>query len=249
MSEPAPKWLTKTPVAHRGLHDIAKGVPENSRLAFARAVENGYAIELDVRITGDGQVVVFHDPQLDRLCGKPGHVRQMSLAELKKQTLLGTGETVPSLHDVLDLVNGRVPLLVEIKKDSAEPAGLLEQAVANMLAHYPGPVAVQSFSPRTVNWFKQHAPHLPRGQIACHLNDMGKSLTWLQRRVLRWMLFRFHGDPMFLAYDVNDLPSPLTATYRAHGLPVISWTIRSKEQRARAGAHADNVIFEEPSAA
>ncbi len=249
MSDPTPKWLTKTPVAHRGLHDIAKGVPENSRLAFSKAIEGGYAIELDVRITGDGQVVVFHDPQLDRLCGKPGIVRYLSLTELKKQKLLGTEETVPSLHDVLDLVNGRVPLLVEIKKDNAESAGQLEQAVANMLAHYPGPVAVHSFSPRTVKWFRHHAPHLPRGQIACHLSDMGKNLNWLQRRVLRWMLFNFHGEPMFLAYDVNDLPSPLTAAYRARGLPVISWTIRSKEQRARAGAHADNVIFEELSAA
>ncbi|MEL3892567.1 glycerophosphodiester phosphodiesterase [Ferrovibrio sp. MS7] len=247
MTEAPPKWLLKTPVAHRGLHDIAKGVPENSRLAFQHAIDNGYAIELDVRITGDGQVVVFHDAVLDRLCGKSGRVSEMSLAALKRETILGTTETVPSLNDVLDLVQGRVPLLVEIKKDNADPAGALEQAVANMLRHYPGPVAVQSFSPRTVAWFRDHAPQFVRGQIACALAEMGKNLNWYQKLGLRWMLNRFHGEPMFLAYDVNDLPAPLTARYRAHNLPVISWTVRSKEQRARAAAHADNIIFEELS--
>lgn len=248
MPDPMPKWLTKTAVAHRGLHDIAKGIPENSRLAFSKAIEGGYAIELDVRLTGDEQVVVFHDADLRRLCGAEGFVREMPLAELRKLKILGTEETVPSLRDVLDLVQGRVPLLVEIKKDKAEPAGKLEEQVAKMLNHYPGPVAVQSFSPRCVNWFRQHAPHFIRGQIACHISDMGKNLNWYQRLALNWMLQRFHGDPMFLAYDVNDLPSPLTARYRARALPVLSWTVRSPEQRARAAAHADNIIFEELSA-
>lgn len=245
MTEALPKWLTKTPVAHRGLHDIAKGVPENSRLAFQKAIEGGYAIELDVRITGDGQAVVFHDAVLDRLCGKPGRVADMTLAALKRETLLGTAETVPSFRDVLDLVQGRAPLLVEIKKDNAEPAGKLEAAVANMLRHYPGPVAVQSFSPRTVKWFRDNAPQFVRGQIACAMSDMGKNLNWYQRLALAWMLNHFHGEPMFLAYDVNDLPAPLTARYRARHMPVVSWTVRTPEQRARAAAHADNIIFEE----
>jgi glycerophosphoryl diester phosphodiesterase len=247
MIEALPKWLTKTPVAHRGLHDIAKGVPENSRLAFQKAIDGGYAIELDVRITGDGQPVVFHDAVLDRLCGKPGKVSEMTLAALKRETLLGTEETVPSFRDLLDLVQGRAPLLVELKKDNAEPAGKLEEAVANMLRHYPGPVAVQSFSPRTVNWFKDNAPQFVRGQIACAMADMGKNLNWYQRIGLRWMLNNFYGEPAFLAYDVNDLPAPLTARYRARRLPVVSWTVRTPEQRARAAAHADNIIFEELS--
>ncbi len=117
-----PKWLTKTPIAHRGLHDIAKGVPENSLLAFQKAIEGDYAIELDVRLTGDGQVVVFHDPDLRRLCGREGIVAQIPLAELKELTLLGTQEKVPSFRDVLDMVKGRVPLVVEIKKEKGEPA-------------------------------------------------------------------------------------------------------------------------------
>lgn len=248
MSEALPKWLTKTPVAHRGLHDIRKGIPENSRAAFAGAVAAGYPIELDVRITGDHQVVVFHDADLQRLCGRPGRIDDTSLADLKQMTLLGTAETVPSLRDVLDQVRGAVPLLVEIKKNKAEAPGALEQNVAQMLAHYPGPVAVQSFNPRCVNWFRQNAPHFVRGQIASHPSDMGKDLGWVQRRILHWMLHHLYGDPMFLAYDVNDLPSPLTALYRARARPVLSWTVRSPEQRARAAAHADNIIFEELSA-
>ena len=148
MSRPdLPKWLTKTPVAHRGLHDIARGVPENSRLAFRKAMEAGYAIETDVRITGDGQVVVFHDADLKRLCGRDGIVARMPLADLKQLTLLGTGETVPSFRDLLDLVQGQVPLVVEIKKDKEQPIGPLETSVARMLQHYPGPFVVQSFNP------------------------------------------------------------------------------------------------------
>lgn len=242
-----PKWLKQTPVAHRGLHDIARGIPENSRAAFSAAVKNGFAIELDVRLTADGMPVVFHDAELDRLCGKPGIVSQMTLAALKQEKLLGTEEMVPSLHDVLDLVRGAVPLLIEIKKDKGEPAGTLEAGVANLLQHYPGQVAVQSFSPRTVNWFARNAPQILRGQIASHPDSMGKDLPWHHRMILRWMLNNFYGDPAFLAYDVNDLPSPLTARYRAAGKILLSWTIRTREQRARAAAHADNVIFEELS--
>src|SRR3546814_9121026 len=158
-----PKWLTKTPVAHRGLHDIAKGVPENSRFAFQKAIEAGYATETDVRITGDGQVAVFHDADLTRLCGRDGIVARMTLAELKAQKLLGTAETVPSFRDLLDQVQGHVPLVVEIKKDKGQEIGPLETSVARMLQHYPGPFVVQSFNPRTVRWFQKHAPAIVRG--------------------------------------------------------------------------------------
>lgn len=247
MRQDLPKWLTKTPVAHRGLHDIAKGVPENSRLAFQKAIDGGFAIELDVRATGDGAPVVFHDATLERLCGRAGVTREIPLAELRQMKILGTEETVPSFRDVLDLVKGQTPLLVEIKKDKAEPAGALEAAVANMLQHYPGQVAVQSFSPRTVQWFRDNAPQFVRGQIACALPEMSKGLTWYQKVALRWMLNSGYGEPMFMAYDVNDLPSPLTARARARGLPILTWTVRKPEQKARAAAHADNVIFEELS--
>lgn len=242
-----PKWLTKTPVAHRGLHDIAKGVPENSRLAFQKAIEAGYAIELDVRITSDQQVVVFHDADLQRLCGRQGLVERTPLAELKGFKLLGTEETVPSFRDVLDQVHGQVPLVVEIKKDKGEAAGVLEASVARMLQHYPGPFAVQSFSPRTVKWFQKNAPQILRGQISTDLANMTKGLSWFTRLQLKRALMTGYGDPDFLAYDVRDLPSEITAAARRRKLPILSWTVRSPAERARAAAHADNVIFEELS--
>lgn len=242
-----PKWLTKTPVAHRGLHDIAKGVPENSRMAFQKALEAGYAIELDVRITGDGQVVVFHDPDLQRLCGREGIVAKLPLSELKTLPLLGTQETVPSFRDVLDQVKGQVPLVVELKKDKGEAAGILEASVARMLQHYPGPFVVQSFNPRTVKWFQKNAPQIVRGQISTDLANMTKGLSWFTRIQLKRALMTGYGDPDFLAYDVRDLPSEITAAARRRGLPILSWTVRTAAERARAAAHADNVIFEELS--
>lgn len=234
-------------MAHRGLHDIGRGVPENSLLAFRKAIEAGYAIELDVRITGDQQVVVFHDADLLRLCGRDGLVEHTPLAELKTFRLLGTEETVPSFRDVLDQVHGQVPLVVEIKKDKGEAAGVLESSVARMLQHYPGPCAVQSFSPRTVKWFQKNAPQILRGQISTDLANMTKGLSWFTRIQLKQALMSGYGDPDFLAYDVRDLPSEITAAARRRKLPILSWTVRSPAERARAAAHADNVIFEELS--
>lgn len=244
-----PQWLTKTPVAHRGLHDLAKGIPENSRAAFQAAIDAGYAIEMDVRLTGDNQVAVFHDADLKRLCGRDGIVQRMPLAELRGLTILGTTETVPSFRDLLDQVKGQVPLVVEIKKDKGEPAGLLEASVAKMLQHYPGPFVVQSFSPRTVKWFQKNAPEIVRGQIATDLASMTKGLGWFTRLQLKRALMTGYGDPDFLAYDVRDLPSEITAAARRRGLPILSWTVRSPAERARAAAHADNVIFEDLSTA
>lgn len=244
-----PRWLTKTPVAHRGLHDLAKGVPENSRLAFQKAIEAGFAIETDVRITGDNQVAVFHDADLTRLCGREGIVKRMPLADLKPLTLLGTEETVPSFRDLLDQVKGQVPLVVEIKKDKGELPGQLEESVARMLQHYPGPFVVQSFNPRTVKWFQKHAPQIVRGQISTNLADMTKDLSWFTRWQLKRALMNGYGNPDFLAYDVRDLPSEITAAARRRGLPILSWTVRTPTERARAAAHADNVIFEDLSTA
>src|SRR5690606_32264188 len=243
-----PKWLTRMPVAHRGLHDIAKGVPETSLLAFRKAIEAGYGIELDVWITGAQLVVVFHDADLQRRCGRSVLVDRNSLSELRTFRLLGTGETVPSFRDVLDQVHGQVPLVVEIKKDKGEAAGVLEASVARMLQHYPGPCAVQSFSPRTVKWFQKNAPQILRGQISTDLANMTKDLSWFTRLQLKRALMTGYGDPDFLAYDVRDLPSEITAAARRRRLPILSWTVRSPTERARAAAHADNIIFEDLSA-
>lgn len=247
MQRPAtlPRWLTATPVAHRGLHDIAAGIPENSRAAFGAALAAGYAIELDVRLSADGVAVVFHDATLERLCGRPGRVADLSAAELGRLALLGTAETPPTFAEVLALVDGRTPLLVEVKNYGREPIGALEQAVASALARYRGPFAVQSFNPRTVAWFRRHMPQFVRGQIA-DLKLPPGPFPRLRLAILKRLLARRHGAPHFLAYDVNQLPAPLTERARAEGLPVLAWTVRDEAQRQRAAHHADNIIFELP---
>lgn len=236
-------WLRSVPVAHRGLHDIAAGVPENSRAAFRAAIAAGYAIECDVRLSADGVPVVFHDADLKRLTGTEGRADGLSAAALAKLPLLGTAETPPLFAEFLDLAGGKAPLLIEIKNYGNEPAAPLCEAVWAKLKEYGGDYAVQSFAPDVVAWFRDHAPHVPRGQIATDPADL-KALDEAGRKALAAKLEAGHGAPDFIAYDVKLLPAPLTDRARAAGKPVLTWTVRTEQQRARAAAHADNVIFE-----
>ncbi|MCW5731878.1 MAG: glycerophosphodiester phosphodiesterase [Alphaproteobacteria bacterium] len=241
---PAPAWLTQIPVAHRGLHHLEKtGIPENSIAAFAAAIDKGYAIELDVRLSRDGIAMVFHDAKLDRLTGREGLADQLTAAELGALPLLGTSERPPAFRQVLNFVDGRAPLVVEIKNYGDAPVGPLEQAVARDLADYAGPFALQSFSPGVVDWLRRNLPDAVRGQIATVPEEM-KSLDDAQRAALKQALDAGFGDPHFIAFDVTHLPQPLTERARARGLPVLTWTVRSPEVWARAKAHADNPIFE-----
>lgn len=235
--------MRSVPVAHRGLHDIGAGVPENSRAAFRAAMEAGYAIECDVRLTADGVPVVFHDADLKRLTGTEGRAVAVPAAALTKLALLGTTETPPLFADFLDLVGGKVPLLIEIKNYGNERPAPLCEAVWAKLASYAGEYAVQSFSPEVVAWFRDRAPHVPRGQIATDPAEL-KALDEAGRAALAAALQAGHGVPDFIAYDVKLLPAPLTERAKAAGLPVLTWTVRTAEQRAHAGSHADNIIFE-----
>lgn len=236
-------WLRSVPVAHRGLHDIAAGIPENSRAAFRAAMAAGYAIECDVRLTADGVPVVFHDADLKRLTGTEGRADALTAAALARLPLLGTVETPPLFAEFLDLVGGKVPLLIEIKNYGNEPAAPLCEAVWPLLTAYKGEYAVQSFSPEVVAWFHERAPHVPRGQIATDPADL-KALDGAERKKLAAALEAGHGNPDFIAYDVKLLPAPLTERAKAAGKPVLTWTVRTDEQRSRAAAHADNIIFE-----
>jgi glycerophosphoryl diester phosphodiesterase len=238
-----PNWLRQTPVAHRGLHDQAAGVPENSLAAFRAAAAAGYAMEFDVRLSADGIVMVFHDAKLARLTGRDGLVAETPSSALRQMHLHGTGETIPTLTQVLQAIAGRVPLLIEVKNYGNDPVGPLELGVAAALAHYTGAVAVQSFAPVVVEWFREHAPALPRGQIATRAGGL-KELDASGQAILQRLLEAGYGEPEFVAYDVGDLPSPLTTRAHAQGLPVLTWTVRNAEQWQRAKAHADNPIFE-----
>jgi glycerophosphoryl diester phosphodiesterase len=223
--------LGAKPFAHRGLH--GNGTPENSLAAFRAAVAGGFGIELDVQLSGDGEAMVFHDDRLERLTATTGAVADRSAAELGAIRLRGSGETIPTLAEAIEAIAG-APLLIELKAPNRHVRPLCE-AVARALASYMGPVGVMSFNPEVAHWFEQPL----RGLV---ISESGKR-GWRGRVERRLALWRARPD--FLAYDVRDLPS---AFARAAGRPVYTWTVRTEADRARAAAHADQIIFENPPA-
>ena len=229
-------WIGEYAFAHRGLHGA--GVPENSPAGFAAAIERGMGIECDVQRSSDGQAMVFHDWELDRLTGESGPVDQHSAAQLGAIRLTGGADCIPTLRQVLDQVAGRVPLLIEVKsrRDMRIPALCL--AVLRVLEGYRGDHAVMSFDPRVPKWFKIHAPLTVRGLVVTEANDQ-TIVGRIGRRLSLWQ-----ASPDFLAYDIRDLPSRFAAAQRKRGLPVASWTVRSPELRKRAALHADAPIAE-----
>ena len=234
-------WLGQSTYAHRGLHGDA--VPENSPSAFAAAMSAGLGIECDIQRAADGQAMVFHDAELDRLTGETGPLKRRSAEQLARITLTGSDDTIPTLRAVLDAVAGQVPILIELKNDSerATRASAACLAVRRVLEGYRGRHAVMSFDPRLVRWFADHSPLTVRGLVVTEEND--KALPGRVRRHLSL----WHAKPDFLAYDIRDLPSKFAAAQRARGLPVLAWTVRTPEQRARASAHADAAIGEGPT--
>jgi len=238
---PAPEprrvaWLAGVTYAHRGLH--GPGAPENSPTAFAAAIARGLGIECDVQRSGDGQAMVFHDWELDRLTGETGELVRRSSAQLGAIQLNGSTDGIPTLRALLDQVAGQVPLLVEVKSSSRTRVNALCLAVRRTLEGYRGPHAVMSFDPRVSGWFAEHSPLTVRGLVLSEEDD--KALAGRIRRHL-WL---WHARPDFLAYDIRDLPSRFAASQRARGLPVLTWTVRSPELRVRAAEHADAPIAE-----
>jgi glycerophosphoryl diester phosphodiesterase len=229
-------WLGEWSYAHRGLH--GGGVPENSPTGFALAMARGLGIECDVQRSSDGQAMVFHDFELDRLTGEAGRLSARSARQLGRITLTGSKDTIPSLRQLLDAVAGRVPLLIEIKSNRSHRYAALCLAVRRELEGYQGFHAVMSFDPRMIRWFAIHAPLIVRGLVITEDDD--KSLAGrLRRQFSLW-----HSKPQFLAYDIRDLPSRFAATQRGRGLPLLTWTVRSAELRERAEACADAPIAE-----
>ncbi len=234
-------WLKEAVDAHRGVHGA--GVEENSTAAFALAIDRGFGIECDVRLSRDGRAVVFHDATLERLTGRPGRVDQLGVAEITALTLTTGGERVPTLRDLLAQVAGRVPLLIELKSDKQKPAGApsildLCRALRRDLDGYPGRVAVMSFDPRVGAWFARRAPEVVRGLVVTEAGNRTWSGT-VKRHLALW-----DARAQFLAYDVRDLPSTFADRQRRRGLPVLTWTVSTPALRARAAEHADAPIAE-----
>jgi len=235
--EPA-AWLTQNPIAHRGNWAEGPERPENSLAAFDEAASNGYTIELDVQLAGDGQLVVFHDADLERMTGVGGTIAQLTAAELQALRLVGGDETIPTLQEVLDLVDGRVPILVEIKNEGE--VGVLEDKVAQALLAYEGDVAVQSFNPFSLARFAESAPDIQRGQLSSAFKDAG--LPFYQVFLLKNMLMNWTSQPDFIAYDIQELPSLGTEIQQWRGRPILGWTIESAEQHAASEEYCDGII-------
>ncbi|PLX36834.1 MAG: glycerophosphodiester phosphodiesterase [Hyphomicrobiales bacterium] len=246
-------WLTRRPVAHRGFHDKAAGRVENTLSAVDAAIERGFSIEVDLQASSDGVPMVFHDFTLDRLTDESGPLPARTAAQLNAIRISGTDDHIPTLAELLDRVAGRVGLVIEIKSDFRTPPVLIP-AIAAQLRTYDGPAVVMSFDPRVVEGFRRNAPDLPRGIVAekTEPDEEWGDATAFQRFMLRHMLHAPWSRPHFVAYHVKALPAPGPWVMRkVFGKPLLTWTVRTAEDRATAARHADQMIFEgfDPEAA
>ena len=229
-------WLVEKYIAHRGLHDDQSA--ENSLSAFEKAIENGYVIELDVQQIADGTVIVFHDSTLSRLTGQDGYVKYLIKEDLKSCKLNGTKETIPTFEETLKFINGRTPIIIEIK-NTGKP-GKLESQVLEMLKNYNGDYAIMSFNPYVLKWFKDNAPNIIKGQLSSFFKN--ENLTFLKRIVLKKMLLNKVSQPNFIAYNSQNLPNRFVKKYNS--LPLLAWTVRSQEEYMKVVKYCDNIIFE-----
>lgn len=237
-------WLTARPIAHRGLHDRSAGSVENSRSAFAAAIAGRYAIECDVQVTRDGEAMVFHDDHLGRLTGSPGLVRETTAAQMKALTLKDSSDRIQTLTELLLQISGRVPLVIEIKSQWDGNLSLVDRVLAS-LAEYEGPFAIMSFDPDIVDRVRQMSPRTPRGIVADRATDDDYNTLPMARRVeLRTLSHLDRTAPHFMSLYFRDLPWAPVSAYRQRGRPVISWTIRSRDEASDALRHSDQITFE-----
>jgi glycerophosphoryl diester phosphodiesterase len=242
----APDWLTARPVAHRGLHDAARGIIENMPAAAEAAVAGRFSIECDIQLSADGEAMVHHDDALGRLTEGSGALLEKNAAELKAVKFNNTPERMMSLGDLCALVAGRVPLVIEVKSHFDGDRRLVKR-MAEVLASYSGPAVGMSFDPDQVLALRETMPQRPRGIVAQrdYDDDYWMKLTPGQRRSMRHLRHAFHTRPHFVAFSVNQLPAPAPWIARnLFGLPLLTWTVRTPEQRERAARYADQMIFE-----
>ncbi len=240
-----PEAFRRLPIAHRAYHDLASGRPENGASAILAAVEAGYGIEIDLQLSSDGAAMVFHDYELDRLTGARGPIAALTAAEAGALTLTGSADPVPTLAEVLALVAGRVPLLIEIK-DQSRGAGVgpLEAATARALEGYGGPVAVMSFNPDSMAEMARLAPEVPRGLTTCAFDAEDWPLSEEIRAHLRAIPDVERVGAGFISHHHTDLDRPRVAELKEQGLAILCWTIRSPEEEAAARRIVHNVTFE-----
>lgn len=231
-------FLLSNLIAHRGYHSIADSIPENSIPAFVKAIQNNYIIELDLHILKDGNVVVFHDNNLYRMTGINRNIKDTSYDEIKDLRLQNTNNFIPLFKDILDLVNGKVPIVIEFKYDVK--AGILEKAAMNILKNYKGEFVVKSFSPLSVLYLKRHYPNAIVGFLS---SDMKSEKCFIKKWFLTSsFLFKFLNVD-FLSYDINSLPNKNVEAFRKKHI-VLGWTVRNKDDFEKGKKYCNNLICE-----
>lgn len=234
-------WIKEDLIAHRGFHTLDKSVPENTLLAFQHAIDRGYGIEMDINVCKDGTVVVFHDPNLKRLCGKDISLSDVNYDEIKEEKILSSNETIPTLKKVLAFVGGRVPLLIELK-----PLGnndlLCEQFMEDM-KDYQGKWAMHSFHPNTVNWFKKHHPEVIRGQVTEYFRD-DERMKKITKFLMKTMILNIFSKPDFINYGIHDMPNKYLDKAMKKGIICIGYASRNQEEFDFVKKYYHNSVFE-----
>lgn len=232
------EFLSRNLIAHRGYHNNKKGIPENSVLAFKKAIDNNYLIELDVRLTKDKKLVVFHDGNLKRVCGVNKRVKDLTYRELLKYNLFDTTLKVPLFSDVIKLVNGRVPILIETKYHNR--FGVLEKILINELSNYKGLYAIQSFYPMSLLWLKRNTKDIPIGLLSSNFkNDLNRLKSIIGKTLILDLFFKTD----FISYDVKGLPNNYLS-YKRDKKKIVIWTIKNKKDYDLARQYTDSLICE-----
>ena len=242
----APDWLTARPVAHRGLHDISRGIVENMPAAVQAAIAGNFAIEVDVQLSADGEAMVHHDHALGRLTAGNAPLIEKTAAELRAVRFKDTAEQMLSLGDLCTMVAGRVPLVIEVKSQFGGDRKLVKR-MAEVLSTYDGPAVGMSFDPDQVLALREIMPSRPRGIVAQrgYDDEYWAKLTDAQRDSMLYLRHGLQTQPHFVAFKVDHLPAPAPWIARnVFGCPLLGWTVRTPDQRARAAQHADQIIFE-----
>lgn len=234
------EWVKNTKISHRGLHNN-DDIPENSLKAYKKSIDENVAIELDVQLTKDNKVVVFHDYNLERMTGSNKNVNELEYIDILDLKLLNTNEYIPTLNEVLELIDGKVPLLIEIKNE--DKVGILESEVYNIIKDYKGDIAVQAFNPFVLSWFKKNAPEIPRGQLSGSFDD--SDLPKYKKFLLKNLLLNFESKPAFIAYEVDYLPKAVVKFQRNRNVPILGWTVKSTTDLEKVKENCDNIIYEE----